>query len=217
MLECHHAQYITISLAYHARSSTGTPRGDPHRQIMAQLQSEIEYFGLSFADWINSHTSYVEALNGWLQNCILLPQERTKSRRPFSPRRVLAPPIFVLCRDWLAGAKGLPADELSDAIKQFISDLHQLLRQTEEQQKKEKPFDSNTNGESESKDDEKTEDKSLNLGCIHTSLAKVLERLTKFSEASLKMYEDVRQKSEAARIAYSTGRPSRPEGYVIKV
>ncbi|CBI14821.3 unnamed protein product, partial [Vitis vinifera] len=192
MLECHHAQYITISLAYHARSSTGTPRGDPHRQIMAQLQSEIEYFGLSFADWINSHTSYVEALNGWLQNCILLPQERTKSRRPFSPRRVLAPPIFVLCRDWLAGAKGLPADELK------------------------KPFDSNTNGESESKDDEKTEDKSLNLGCIHTSLAKVLERLTKFSEASLKMYEDVRQKSEAARIAYSTGRPSRPEGYVIK-
>ncbi|RVW57522.1 Nitrate regulatory gene2 protein [Vitis vinifera] len=191
MLECHHAQYITISLAYHARSSTGTPRGDPHRQIMAQLQSEIEYFGLSFADWINSHTSYVEALNGWLQNCILLPQE--------------------------PGAKGLPADELSDAIKQFISDLHQLLRQTEEQQKKEKPFDSNTNGESESKDDEKTEDKSLNLGCIHTSLAKVLERLTKFSEASLKMYEDVRQKSEAARIAYSTGRPSRPEGYVIKV
>ena len=177
---------------------------------MTQLQHEIECFGLSFADWINSHTSYVEALNGWLQNCILQPQEQRKSRRSFSPRRVLAPPIFVLCRDWLAGAKGLPADELSDAIKQFISDLHHLQQQTEEQlHKKEKPFDSNNNEEPETKDEEKNGDKSLNLDCIHTSLAKVLERLTKFSEASLKMHEDVRQKSEAARVAYSTGRPPR--------
>lgn len=176
---------------------------------MTQLQHEIECFGLSFADWINSHTSYIESLNGWLQNCILQPQERSKSRRSFSPRRVLAPPIFVLFRDWLAGAKSLPADELSDAIKQFISDLHHLQRQTEEQHKKEKSFDSNSNGDPESKAEVKNEDNSVNLGCLHTSLAKVLERLNKFSEASLKMYEDVRQKSEAARVAYSTGRPSR--------
>lgn len=210
MLECHHAQYITISLAYHARSSTGTPKGDSHRQIMVQLQREMDCFGLSFADWISSHTSYLEALNGWLQNCILPPQERSsKNRKPFSPRRVLAPPIFVVCRDWLAGAKSLPADELSAAIKQFISDLHHLQRETEEQQKREKPFDSTNGGESEGKEDEKNEDKSLNLSCIHTSLTKVLERLTKFSEASLKMYEDVRQKGEAARNAYSIGRPSR--------
>ncbi|KAK3042983.1 hypothetical protein RJ639_000960 [Escallonia herrerae] len=114
MLECHHAQYITISLAYHAKSSTGTSQVDTKREIMAQLQHEIECFGLSFADWINSHTSYVEALNGWLQNCILQPTERSKGRRAFSPRRVLELPIIVLCRDCCA-RRGGTAEKTEDS------------------------------------------------------------------------------------------------------
>ncbi|KAJ7956849.1 BZIP transcription factor, putative (DUF630 and DUF632) [Quillaja saponaria] len=200
MLECHHAQYITISLAYHSSSSTGTLPGDIHREILNQLQQEIECFGLSFARWINSHASYVGALNGWQQNCITQPQERSKNRRPFSPRRALAPPIFVLCRDWSAGIKALPSDELSHAIKSFLSDLHHLIEQRAEQiQKKQNSADE--------KNDEDKDSDSANLCCIHTSLTKVLDRLTKFSEASLKMYEDIRQKSEAARTAYLNSRP----------
>ncbi|EOX92157.1 HAT transposon superfamily isoform 2, partial [Theobroma cacao] len=135
MLECHHSQYITISLAYHSRSSTGAPQGDSRRQIMTQLQQEIECFGISFTDWVNSHASYLEALNGWLQNCIIEPQERSKHRNPFSPHRYLGlgPPIFVLCREWSAGIKALPAEELSDAIKAFLSDLCHLMDQQVEQ------------------------------------------------------------------------------------
>ncbi|KAK6238024.1 hypothetical protein QUC31_003493 [Theobroma cacao] len=211
MLECHHSQYITISLAYHSRSSTGAPQGDSRRQIMTQLQQEIECFGISFTDWVNSHASYLEALNGWLQNCIIEPQERSKHRNPFSPHRYLGlgPPIFVLCREWSAGIKALPAEELSDAIKAFLSDLcHLMDQQVEQLQKEEISVDAN-NGESESKDAVNTltdgdanEDVTSNLFCIQTSLTRVLDRLNKFSEASLKMYEDVRQRSEAARIAY---------------
>ena len=211
MLECHHSQYITISLAYHSRNSTGFPQGDTYRQIMAQLRQEIECFGISFTDWVNSNASYLEALNGWLQNCIIEPQERSKNRNPFSPHRYLGfgPPIFVLCREWSAGIKALPAEELSVAMKAFLSDLcHLMDQQVEQLQKKEKSVDAN-NGESESKDGVNTltdgdtnDDISSNLCCIQTSLTRVLDRLNKFSEASLKMYEDVRQKSEAARIAY---------------
>ncbi|XWS41541.1 hypothetical protein CRYUN_Cryun17cG0090600 [Craigia yunnanensis] len=211
MLECHHSQYITISLAYHSRNSTGAPEGDTHRQIMANLQQEIECFGISFTDWVNSHASYLEALNGWLQNCIIEPQERSKNRNPFSPHRYLGfgPSIFVLCREWSAGIKALPAEELSVAIKAFLSDLcHLMDQQVEQLQKKEKSVDAN-NGESECKDGVNTltdgdtnDDVSSNLCCIQTSLTRVLDRLNKFSVASLKMYEDVRQKSEAARIAY---------------
>ncbi|XWS29507.1 hypothetical protein CRYUN_Cryun24cG0034900 [Craigia yunnanensis] len=211
MLECHHSQYITISLAYHSRNPTGAPQGDTRRQIMAQLQQEIECFGVSFTDWVNSHASYLEALNGWLQNCIIEPQERSKNRNPFSPHRYLGfgPPIFVLCREWSAGIKALPAEELSVAIKAFLSDLCLLMdQQVEQLQKKEKSVDAN-NGESESKDGVNTltvgdtnDDISSNLCCIQTSLTRVLDRLKIFAEASLKMYENVLQKSEAARIAY---------------
>ncbi|XP_044469814.1 protein ALTERED PHOSPHATE STARVATION RESPONSE 1-like [Mangifera indica] len=209
MLECHHAQYITISLAYHSRSSAGTPQGDTHKQILAQLLEEVECFGLSFADWINSLTSYVIALNGWLNNCILPQQERSKSRKPFSPRRAVAPPIFVLCRDWSAGLSSLPSDELSNEIKTFLSDLQQLMQQqAEQQQEKQKLLDAN-NGESEGKDDEKNDNASVNLSCLHTSLAKVLDRLNKFSEASLKMYEDIRLKNDQAVESYARLKPAR--------
>ncbi|KAJ6740813.1 hypothetical protein OIU79_000849 [Salix purpurea] len=208
MLECHHAQYITISLAYHSRSTTGTPQGNTRRQIMAQLQQEVECFGLSFANWVNSHASYVEALNGWLQNGFLQPQERSKNRRPFSPRRLLAPPIFVLCRDWSAGIKGLPSEELNNAIKTLLSDLHLLMEQQEEKLHNEDEVDVN-NGESGGKENDRDDDVASNLYCIHASLTKVLDRLNKFSEASLKMYEDIRQKTEAARVAYLNCRPLR--------
>lgn len=208
MLECHHVQYITITLAYHSRNSTGTPQGDIQRQIMAQLQEELECFGLSFTNWVNSHASYVDALNNWLQNCILQPQERSKNRRPFSPRRAVAPPIFVLCRDWSAGIKELPSEELTNSIKAFLSNLSDLMEQQEVVPKNEKSDDAG-NEESESKDCNTNDDVSSNLCCMQTSLSKVLGRLNKFSEASLKMYEDVRQKSEAARVAYSKCKPAR--------
>lgn len=201
MLECHHAQYITISLAYHSKTPNTNTTQDTQKQIMSELEDEIECFGLSFANWINSHTTYVEALNGWLQNCIMLPpQERSSRRRPFSPRRVLAPPIFVLFRDWTAGIKSLPSEELSNAIKGFLSDLRNSIKQQAEEQK---------TVEIDGKVEAKNDDRSSNLCNIHSSLAKVLDQLTKFSEASLKMCEDIRQKCETARSAYSNYKPRR--------
>ncbi|KAG2240979.1 hypothetical protein Bca52824_096918 [Brassica carinata] len=116
MLECHHSQYITISLAYHCRntSKTGPESSQEADLVRASRGNRVM-------------TSYVEALNGWLHNCVLLPQERsTRNRRPWSPRRVLAPPIFVLCRDWSAGMKSLPSDELSRSIKEFSTDMEML-------------------------------------------------------------------------------------------
>ncbi|CAA3002094.1 Hypothetical predicted protein [Olea europaea subsp. europaea] len=210
MLKCHHNQYITISLAYHAKTTVGIVHGKTHRQIINQLLDEVEYFGLSFANWINSYTSYVEALNSWLQNCILQPRERQKGRRAFSPRRALAPPIFVLCRDWSAGIKYLPSEEVSDAIKGFLSDLlHSVRHQQEESQEKATTEDLQNNEESESKhskDEEQSDDRVSNLSGIQTSLTKVLDWLTKFSEASVKMCNDIQKKCEAAQNAYDNYR-----------
>ncbi|CAM8921978.1 unnamed protein product [Rhodiola kirilowii] len=214
MLECHHAQYITISLAYQAKGATSTPHNHKHHEILSQLRDEVECFGLSFTNWINSHTSYVESLNGYLQNCIMLPQERSKSRRPFSPRRVLAPPIFVLCRDWSVGVQSLPSTELGDAIKLFLTDIYRVMeRQEKEEHKKQKtPETSNVDDESNNKGEKEIQNivpSSSNLNSIQSGLTKVLDKLTKFSEASLKMCDEVRQKSEAARTAYSNFRQVR--------
>ncbi|XP_042494572.1 protein ALTERED PHOSPHATE STARVATION RESPONSE 1 isoform X2 [Macadamia integrifolia] len=208
MLECHHAQYITISLAYHSKSSTSGPgRGDSHRQVLTHLQHEIECFGSSFTDWIEAHRSYVEALHGWLHNCILLPQERSKGRKGFCPRRALAPPIFVLCLDWSNKIKALPSGDLTDAIKALASDVRNSMaeQQVEDQQNKKESQDTDNSGGSGNREYEGHENTS-NLSSIHSGLMKALDQLSKFAEASLKMYEDLRKESEAARIAYTNCR-----------
>ncbi|KAK9166755.1 hypothetical protein Scep_001946 [Stephania cephalantha] len=209
MLECHHAQYITISLAYHVKSSTGPRDRESHRQVCLQLEHEIECFGVSFANWIAAHQSYVEALNGWLQTCIILPQERFNRRRAISPRRDLAPPIFVLCRDWAAGTKGLPAEEVTNAIKGFASEIH-VTRQAEEQHETRvdqtnHEGSAENNGETESREDESS-NQSCNMSSIQASLVKLLDKLTKFAESSSKMYEEIRQSTEAAQVAYTNCR-----------
>ncbi|KAH6760177.1 bZIP transcription factor [Perilla frutescens var. frutescens] len=214
MLECHHSQYITISLAYHTKSSAVAPLGETQRQIINQLQDEVEYFGLSFADWINSYTSYVEALNGWLQNCILQPRERQKGRRPFSPRRSLAPAIFVLCRDWSAGIKTLPSEEVSDAIKAFLCDLRRSVRHQSEESRKTGNTGDLQNDGADDGNEEKNGDRPSHISCVQPSLTKVLDRLTKFSEASVKMCEDIWQKCESARNNYENYRAP-PRSYSI--
>ncbi|VFQ96014.1 unnamed protein product [Cuscuta campestris] len=202
MLECHHAQYITISLAYHAKTcATSNPQGeDQKKEILVELMGEVECFGLSFTDWINSQTSYVEALNSWLQNCIMQPAER-KSRRAFSPRRVIAPPVFVLCRDWASGIQSLPSQELNDAIRALLQDLRHQPSCDDDDDKEETVV-----GGGDKSQNEMT-GSSSGLNRVHASLTIVLDRLNRFSEASLKMCEDIRQKCESARNAYVNYRP----------
>lgn len=101
MLECHHSQYITITLAFHARSSKSSSKSNSSEEVLLQLQHEITSFDSSFSCWFEAFKSYIEALNGWLQNCITQPQEHSRRRAAFSPCRALAPPIFVL--SWLVG------------------------------------------------------------------------------------------------------------------
>ncbi|GMH05911.1 hypothetical protein Nepgr_007751 [Nepenthes gracilis] len=198
MLECHHAQYLTISLTYHPRIGTATHGGETRKQAIAQLQYEFECFGLSFACWVHSHTLYVEFLNGWLQSCIMPPQESCRSRWPISPHRSLAPPIFVLCHDWAAAVKTLPSSEAIDAIHKLLSDL----QQTEDCLKSQKVPHLNRDAEMERKE-VATNGSASSMSRIHASLGKVLDRLAKFSEACLKLYEETGQKSEAAPSAYS--------------
>ncbi|PWA86628.1 hypothetical protein CTI12_AA094430 [Artemisia annua] len=191
MLECHHTQYITISLASHSNiSRTKSQHGETKNQILAEVQHEIEYFGSSFSDLVKCYTLYVESINTWLQNCIILPKERAKGRRAFCPWRAVAPPIFVICRNWSAGIQNLPSQKLSDTIKDLLSNVRLLY-----------------DAELENGQETKNDDVGLNLSIIHSSLTKVLDRLTKFSEDSLKMYEDIKQNSETAGNAYSNYRP----------
>jgi len=208
MLECHNAQYITVSLAYHMKNSTTPQQSESYRHAITNLQNEIECFTSSFVNWIDAQKSYVEALNAWLQKCVLPPEERSWRRRvPFSPRRALAPPIFVLFGDWLTGINSLPSKEVTDSLKGLVSNLHDLFeQQKEEKQGGRKPEQMGINGEleQEGNTEEKCESNS-NFVTLQASLTGLFDQMTKFSEALVKVYENVKQGTEQASAAYING------------
>jgi hypothetical protein len=57
MLECHHKQFITVTLAYHVKSSTSVQQGEHHRQAAMHLFNEMNCFSSSFKTWITAHKS----------------------------------------------------------------------------------------------------------------------------------------------------------------
>ncbi|KAG6480305.1 hypothetical protein ZIOFF_063785 [Zingiber officinale] len=205
MLECHHTQFIKISLAYHAKTLAAATQSEVYKQALIHLERELEYFGSRFLNWDDAHKSYLKALNGWLQKCILQPQERRKGRKKplFPPRQAISPPIFVVCSDWLSGLNSLRAEELLDSIKGTVLVIHNALEhQVDYKELGKVPDEPEKNGVPESKEDGNCE-KHLNLDDLQASLTRVFDRLTKFSEGALKVYEDVKQSNEIASVAYS--------------
>ncbi|XP_072984325.1 uncharacterized protein [Typha latifolia] len=205
MLECHHAQFITISLAYHVKSSSAAPASESRRQAMVLLCNEMDCFASSFQNWVTAHKSYLQALNSWLQKCVLQPQERRKGRKvAFPPRQALSPPIFVLCSNWLTGLASVPAEELCNSIKDVISVLHEsFAQQVEENKVKEDSENTQDCGDLKNNEYEKLET-ATSFSCLQTSLVRLFDRLTRVSELSLKVHEDAKQATEMACMAYSS-------------
>lgn len=197
MLECHRSQYGKISSAHPVKNSTApSAECQSYRGALTHLLSEVSFFKSSLEKWVNAQEAYVGALNGWLQSSILPPQERFRGRRPavFSPRRALAPPIFVLCRDWLASIISLPLQEVSDAIDSLTSDFDGFFDQPAEERR-------SRTGESQIPQKEIP-----SWGLLQPRLARIFDSLTRFAEASKKIHEEIKQASEAAGAAYLNGR-----------
>ena len=196
MLECHHTQFITISLAYHVVSSQPDCRNESFNQALSLILVETNYFASSFVNLVEAHKSYIGSLNSWIHKCILQPQEKCKGRTKaaFHPHRSLSlPPIFILCERWLNGIKSLPSEELHDSIKGIVSVLHSLVDQQIEERR----------DEVEDSEAEKL-CRGWSLDGLQTGLTRMFDRLAKFSEASLKAFEEVRQANETACVQYYT-------------
>ncbi|KAJ4760408.1 DUF630 family protein (DUF630 and DUF632) [Rhynchospora pubera] len=191
MLETYHAQQITISLAYNTKDSksptTAEPQAELQKQALIHLLTEVGCLQSTFSNWVKHHKLYVQSLNSWLQNCILQPQERSRGRKlTFSPRRALAPPIFVLLRDWSNSSVTTLSEEAIDSIKLLSSELNETSKHIPEKEVE--------NGEMKSK-----------LGVVQMSLVRFFEQMKKFSESLIKVYENAKEESERAKDAYING------------
>ncbi|XP_044480382.1 nitrate regulatory gene2 protein-like [Mangifera indica] len=137
MLKCHQKQFQAImeSKVHSLKANTGFRR-DSGLKATLDLEMELMNWCSQFNNWVRSQKSYVESLNGWLLRCLLYePEETPDGQAPFSPSRIGAPPIFVICNDWYQAMDRISEEEVAGAMSGFASTLHQLWERQDEEQR----------------------------------------------------------------------------------
>lgn len=233
MLECHHNQCQAIREARGLGPiGSGKKHGDDHLYTTMQLEHELLNWTSSFSSWIGAQKGYVRSLNNWLVKCLLYePEETPDGIVPFSPGRMGAPPVFVICNQWAQAMDRISEKEVIDAMCIFASSVFQLW----EHDKLEMRQRLMTNKDLESKvrdldrKDQKIQkkiqalDKKIVLvagdgnglsvtgktvyqsdtsnSSLQGSLQRIFEAMERFMADSMKAYEELVQRSEEERLA----------------
>ncbi|KAF2291380.1 hypothetical protein GH714_023429 [Hevea brasiliensis] len=137
MLRCHQKQFQVImeSKARTLKANTGLQRDSGLRATL-ELETELINWCTCFNNWINTQKSYVESLNEWLLRCLIIePEETPDGIAPFSPSRMGAPAIFVVCHDWYQAMVRISEKGVENAMLNFASSLHQLWERQDEEQR----------------------------------------------------------------------------------
>ncbi|KAJ6939251.1 nitrate regulatory gene2 protein-like isoform X1 [Populus alba x Populus x berolinensis] len=134
MLRCHQKQFQAIM---DSKVRSLKAQRDSGLKATVELEVELVNWCTCFNNWINTQKSYVESLNGWLLRCLHQEPEVTADGIvPFSPSRIGAPPIFVICNDWYQGIVRISEQEgVENAMLGFTSSLHQLWERQDEEQR----------------------------------------------------------------------------------
>ncbi|KAI7739417.1 hypothetical protein M8C21_010760 [Ambrosia artemisiifolia] len=134
IVKCHRRQFEAImeSRRRTLRASTALER-DSSLRTTVELETGLLAWAQHFNNWINAQKSYVNSLNGWLQECIDHEPEITiDGEVPYSPGRLGAPPIFIICNDWHREIKGVSQDRVLKAMHSFALNLRQLLERQDD-------------------------------------------------------------------------------------
>ncbi|GAV76987.1 DUF632 domain-containing protein/DUF630 domain-containing protein [Cephalotus follicularis] len=233
MLECHHNQCLAVKEAkgFGSIGSEGK-LSDAHLEATLQLEHELLNWTLRFSSWIGAQKGYVRALNSWLLKCLLYePEETPDGIVPFSPGRIGAPPVFVICNQWSQALDRISEKEVIDSMRIFSMSVLQLWEhdKLEMRQRMMANKDLERKVKNLDREDQKIQkeiqalDKKLVLFSgdgnslsvpghiiyqsdtssisLQGSLQCIFEALERFTADSMKAYEELVQRSEEERAA----------------
>ncbi|KAE9448648.1 hypothetical protein C3L33_19458, partial [Rhododendron williamsianum] len=128
MLECHQSQCQAILQARRLDAVASHKHfSDAHLEATLQLEHELLEWTFRFSCWVGAQKGFVRALNDWLLKCLLYePEETADGVVPFSPSRIGAPPIFVICNQWSQALGKISEKEVVDSMRDFASSVLQL-------------------------------------------------------------------------------------------
>ncbi|KAK1288390.1 hypothetical protein QJS10_CPB19g00115 [Acorus calamus] len=137
MLDCHQKQFQAIIESKNHRIMAKTMmRGDSKPKATMEFESELLDWCSHFNCWIATQKSYIEALNGWLRKCLFHEPEVTADGEvPFSPGKLGAPAVFIICNDWCTAMERISEDEVKRSMHAFADNLRRLWEIQDEEQR----------------------------------------------------------------------------------
>ncbi|RWR92412.1 nitrate regulatory gene2-like protein [Cinnamomum micranthum f. kanehirae] len=228
MLECHQSQCRLISEANNLDSvASGGRLIDAHKEATMQLELELLKWLSSFYAWISAQKAYIRTLNEWLLKCLhYVPEETDDGIAPYSPSRIGAPPVFVICNHWSQAMERLSENEVFTAMQTFSMSVLQLWEQHYEEQRQSMMTNNDMKRRLKSlKSDIQKVKKAFssvnkkllvvseqsgmplpgqlvhrsvttNVSSLQCSLKQIFEAMDKFSAESMEVYEELRKRSE---------------------
>ncbi|XP_072955572.1 protein ALTERED PHOSPHATE STARVATION RESPONSE 1-like [Typha angustifolia] len=128
MLDCHRVQRQAISEAKHLLDLDAS--GGETADASMQLEIELTKWMVDFSSWVNAQRNYVKALNGWLSLCLHYEPEETADGVPtYSPGRIGAPPVFVVCNIWSQAVDRISEREVTDAMQALAASVRHVSEQ----------------------------------------------------------------------------------------
>ncbi|KAJ0247222.1 hypothetical protein HA466_0166570 [Hirschfeldia incana] len=131
MLACHQSQCQAIKETSGLGSIRASKKlGDEHLEATSLLGHELINWILGFSSWVSAQKGYARELNKWLMKCLLYePEETADGIAPFSPGRLGAPPIFVICNQWSQALDRISEKEVIEAMRGFTTSVLQIWEQ----------------------------------------------------------------------------------------
>lgn len=218
---------------------SGKKLGDAHLEATLQLQREAINWTDRFRTWISVQKGFVRAVNNWLLKCLLYePEETPDGIVPFSPGRIGAPPIFVICNQWSQAMDRLSEKEVVNSMRVFTMsvlqiwehDKHEMRqrmmaskdlerkvrnldRKDQKLQKEIQALDKKMvlvsgDGNSLSLAGQIVYQSDTSNASLQASLQHIFEAMERFTSNSTKAYEELLKRSEEERLAKDHEMPS---------
>ncbi|KAG6530330.1 hypothetical protein ZIOFF_012557 [Zingiber officinale] len=95
-----------------------------------RLEMAIVDLVVHFSGWFTAQRSYLKSLNDWLMKGVCsIPEETDDGIAPFSPRKLGAPSIFVVCNYWYESVDVISERNVLGAMKVFAHIVFKLWQQ----------------------------------------------------------------------------------------
>uniref|UniRef100_A0ACD5V2N4 Uncharacterized protein n=1 Tax=Avena sativa TaxID=4498 RepID=A0ACD5V2N4_AVESA len=121
-----HSYQIQFQVMSEAKNLSPAISGGNGRDLAMELELELIKWIINFSSWVSAHRNFVKALNGWLALCL---NYEPSVAPTYSPRRIGAPLIFVICNKWSQAMDKISEKDVVNAMQALVSSVRHLWEQ----------------------------------------------------------------------------------------